>query len=131
MSCDLLSSGLCQDLQVERCQFLVHQAVSEQDPSVRHHHVLFLCLSCPVTNMVLFIVFSQDTLQVCQEVSGGSEWSECSSSGGAGKQRQLGQRGCQPRGNTHSSGSPGTEERPTWEGQRSAGISLTESTVFY
>lgn len=30
-----VSSGLCQDLQVERCQFLVHQAVSGEDPPVR------------------------------------------------------------------------------------------------
>lgn len=34
-SCELLSSGLCQDLQVEWCQFLVHQTVSGEDPSVR------------------------------------------------------------------------------------------------
>lgn len=34
--CELLSSGFCQDLQVERCQFLVHQTVSGEDPSVRY-----------------------------------------------------------------------------------------------
>lgn len=36
LSCELFSSGLCEDLQMERCQFLVHQTVSGENSQVRH-----------------------------------------------------------------------------------------------
>lgn len=141
-SCELSSSGLRQDLQVERCQFLVHQTVSGEDPSVRHlicsgqfysvglSFLLQESPAClPPSLICLYSFFFQDSLQVCQEVRGGSEWSLCSCSGGAGQWLRLGHSGSQPRGHPHPSGSPGTEERPAWEGQRSAGLSLTEQSV--
>lgn len=35
LSCELFSSGLCEDLQMERCQLLVHQTVSGENSQVR------------------------------------------------------------------------------------------------
>lgn len=53
-----LSSGLCQDLQMERCQFLVHQTVGGQGPPVSLPASLSWD-SNPAANMPLsFLCFS-------------------------------------------------------------------------
>lgn len=94
-----LSSGLCQDLQMEWCQFLVNQTVGGKDPSVRFRAFLS-CDSNPAAHIVpapLYFLFpSQDSLQVSQEVWGGSERSLSSCTGRTWKplqQHDLGHLG--------------------------------------
>lgn len=63
----IASSGLCQDLQVERHQFLVHQTVSWENPPVRYHPDLicavpynwkFFRAKCPGHGLTMFCLYS-------------------------------------------------------------------------